>query len=245
MYSPQYQQFPNPLYQRTSASAASSPTSAPNRTYDSLYRHHSSGTGASSRLNAMLAQSPHPPTRPPQLAPPADILSPRRRVHQDGQALQINPYAPTQPPYSPSTIPATPPPLPRHGAATKRTPSQTAASREADAVETLMFMASPGNSGYAARAEHSLQTSPLRSHFLPSEKSPVHDHGYGRGGRNGRLSSEEADPVSVKKEEGEGRRLGFRKAKVPRNVMTAEQDIDAALDRVGSSGEETEEDGGF
>lgn len=85
-------------------------------------------------------------------------------------------------------IPSTPPPRGRP-TSKPRTPSQTAAM-EADALETLLFMSSPGNSAYQSpnrtsqRSSHastlttnvtrtgdSHVTSPLRSHFniVPSE----------------------------------------------------------------------------
>ena len=56
-------------------------------------------------------------------------------------------------------------------AVTHRTPSQNAVL-EADAVETLLFMASPSNSG-----NHSSQFSPVTSapsvHQFPSQRSPL------------------------------------------------------------------------
>ena len=118
----------------------------------------------------------HPPSNQvPRraLAPPANITSgSRRRPNPNGTSN--GPYAAG--PYTPS----------RHlhvsTSSPKRTPSQNAAM-EADAVETLLFMASPGNSGYhpnmSGAAESNLrstapvsssQPSPLRTQFHFNDK---------------------------------------------------------------------------
>jgi hypothetical protein len=117
------------------------------------------------------------------LAPPANIVSgSRRRPTPNGASS--GPYA--SGPYTPS----------RHlhvsTASPKRTPSQNAAM-EADAVETLLFMASPGNSGYhpntSGAAESNLrstapvsssQPSPLRTqfHFHDKLSSPRRKVGF-------------------------------------------------------------------
>jgi hypothetical protein len=110
------------------------------------------------------------------LAPPANIVLGSRRRPTPNGAL-TGPYATG--PYTPSRNLhiSTSSPSP------KRTPSQNAAM-EADAVETLLFMASPGNSGYhpntSGAAESSLrstaptlsssQPSPLRTQFHFNDK---------------------------------------------------------------------------
>ncbi|KAL8708871.1 MAG: hypothetical protein Q9220_006327 [cf. Caloplaca sp. 1 TL-2023] len=96
----------------------------------------------------------------PSLAPPVDIL-PRtaaRRTfaingHQPPPPLQTGtfPALPHPPPSDNGTmIPSTPPPAPHNKPSTIQTPSQQQqkSAMEQDAVETLMFMSSPGNSGY-------------------------------------------------------------------------------------------------
>jgi hypothetical protein len=107
---------------------------------------------------------PAPPTR--SLAPPADIKAGARRrpTPNNGPSLA----GMTASPLFAGRSPAVRPP------GSQRTPSQNAAM-EADAVETLLFMASPNNSGChppsQASQESSLrstlvpQTSPLRAQF--------------------------------------------------------------------------------
>jgi hypothetical protein len=101
------------------------------------------------------------------LEPPADIVpGPRRRPHHANAPptgyRSVNPQRPTGP--------------------KQRTASQNAAM-EADAVETLLFMASPGNSGNQPSssggmastwmsAPTSSQTSPLKSEFSSQELLP-------------------------------------------------------------------------
>lgn len=97
------------------------------------------------------------------LAPPADIVPGSRK------RLTPNGFGGYAPPLQVNTSR----PKPK-----VRTPSQNAAM-EADAVETLLFMASPSNSGHhpatfsqhesSLRSTQESQTSPLRSHFRPEE----------------------------------------------------------------------------
>lgn len=135
-------------------------------TYESFWREHSTS-------NALkYAQPQSPPLGGPSLAPPVDILPRSRR--------RSNPLR-TQPPSLTTNSntsnnhgsislasnltadPATPP----KRSSTLRTPSQKAAM-EQDAVETLLFMSSPGNSGHQPQTR-SVRT-PLRSSFTPLEK---------------------------------------------------------------------------
>jgi len=134
-------------------------------TYESFWREHS-GTSA----HAPSHQAPIAPMSIPSLAPPVDI--------HPGNTKRSGP-PPTQPPrleskdlYISTNHPSTPPSRP----STKtRTPSQQAAV-EKDAVETLLFMSSPGNSGY--HPPHPFGPSsggagtPLRSHVLSEERTP-------------------------------------------------------------------------
>ena len=119
---------------------------------------------------------PHPPSNQASrraLAPPANIVSgSRRRPTPNGTSngpYAGGPYTPTRDLHISTSSP-------------KRTPSQNAAM-EADAVETLLFMASPGNSGYhpntSGAAESNLrstapksssQPSPLRTQFHYNDK---------------------------------------------------------------------------
>ncbi|KAK5943805.1 hypothetical protein PMZ80_003086 [Knufia obscura] len=110
---------------------------------------------SSPRPNTVLMS---PPSTRKALAPPANIVS---RASQQRRRPPPNMQVQTagQPPARPTV---------KH-----RTPSQSAAM-EADAVETLLFMASPNNSG---SAHHSSQFSPVTSapsvHHFPSQTSPL------------------------------------------------------------------------
>lgn len=141
-----------------------------------------SDVGGPTQPNNAAWNRPNGPAHPPSnqasrraLAPPANIVSgTRRRPNPNG--VPNGPYAAGS--YTPSRHlhVSTSSPSP------KRTPSQNAAM-EADAVETLLFMASPGNSSYhpntSAAAESNLrstaptsssQPSPLRTQFHYDEK---------------------------------------------------------------------------
>ncbi|KAI4243247.1 MAG: hypothetical protein L6R40_003615 [Gallowayella cf. fulva] len=109
--------------------------------------------------------------RGPILAPPVDILpgTSRRPRADNMQRPRLNTTNAHPPgsndllsPMGSATTPATPP---RGPASTVRTPSQKSAM-EQDAVETLMFMSSPGNSGYHP-AFHA-PMSPLPKHSITS-----------------------------------------------------------------------------
>jgi hypothetical protein len=108
------------------------------------------GATGRGRLN-ILASSQDPSRR--ALAPPLDIIPGSRRRPAPNAALpRINgPYIQSRPMHS------------ARPHVNQRTPSQNAAM-EADAVETLLFMASPNNSGYNPPSL-SAQTSPLRTQF--------------------------------------------------------------------------------
>jgi hypothetical protein len=119
-------------------------------------------TLASSRLTAVPEmKQPGAPAR--GLAPPADIVSGQRRRPSPNDAARLNGIGPgrsqdlrrlTRP--SPS----------------QRTPSQNAAM-EADAVETLLFMASPNNSGYHPPSQASQESSLRSTQTLSAMTSPL------------------------------------------------------------------------
>lgn len=143
----------------TQVVSTSQPTSM--ATYESFWRQHST----SSTVKSPQMQS-SPPRVGPSLAPPADIL-PRNRRRTSSLRTQP-PFLETA--YNGSyesrstnslgsvTSPATPP----KRMSNVRTPSQKAAM-EQDAVETLVFMSSPGHSGHHPQTR-SIGT-PLRSSF--------------------------------------------------------------------------------
>ncbi|KAI4146726.1 MAG: hypothetical protein L6R39_003352 [Caloplaca ligustica] len=110
----------------------------------------------------------HTSQRGPSLAPPADILP---RNSRQPQTTNMRPprlnttsvHSNGANDLSPHTGPSTPS---RRPASTIRTPSQKA-DAEKDAVETLMFMSSPGNSGYHPAAFYAPQPSPIRDSNTP------------------------------------------------------------------------------
>ncbi|KAI9798477.1 MAG: hypothetical protein M1833_004743 [Piccolia ochrophora] len=133
-----------------------SPMARAPRTYESFWRDH--GTSTTRLRHVQRTTSSTAPSNG-GLAPPADIVpsatySRRSRTADDfepprlsGPAAVKNVSNLSNSPV-PSTCPATPPPIPSSDEARApllRTPSQKAAM-EQDAVETLIFMSSPGNS---------------------------------------------------------------------------------------------------
>ena len=112
--------------------------------YESFWREHE-GISAPKRTGAGGS-----PNEGPSLAPPVDLV-PRNPRRIDGSIPQL-PILHTKNLHSSgnqfdslsSHLPITPPPM---KASKMRTPSQQAAV-EKDAVETLLFMSSPGNSNY-------------------------------------------------------------------------------------------------
>ena len=112
--------------------------------YESFWREHE---GVSAPKHTGAGGSPN---EGPSLAPPVDLV-PRNQRRTDGSIRQLPTLhtkdlhsADNQPGSVSSHLPTTPPPM---KASKMRTPSQQAAV-EKDAVETLLFMSSPGNSNY-------------------------------------------------------------------------------------------------
>jgi len=125
-----------------------------------------SGSGSSSNSDHQPPPRPNPtlmspPSSKKALAPPANIV-PRSSQHRRRPTPNMQVQTGSQP---------APRPAVKH-----RTPSQNAAM-EADAVETLLFMASPNNSG---SAQHSSQFSPVTSapsvHHFSSQTSPLRNN---------------------------------------------------------------------
>ena len=137
-------------------------------------------------------------TQNPQrsLAPAADI----RRSPVKNRPQQPNPGTANLG----LSIPSTPPRRQPQPKLKQRTPSQNAAM-EADAIEGLLFMSSPGNTAHHPYATtNSSQTSPLRSQFAPSDLTPKPrrvQHGYsssmtGRAPRSGQDIDRVLDEMS-------------------------------------------------
>lgn len=137
----------------------------PGASYESFWREHEEEGGPSSRWAQNSASGG------PFLAPPVDIL-PRNSGRLDSTtrqppALRTNMYSPVG-----HLIPRTPSPKKQPK---MRTPSQQAAV-EKDAVETLLFMSSPGNSDYRPLTAPS--GTPLRSEFTPQASRTSHTSVY-------------------------------------------------------------------
>lgn len=129
------------------------PSSHIGAAYDSFWREHEASTAPTA------AQPRSLPAEGPSLAPPVDIL-PRNSRLPDTNAQPSPAVCMSNLPKSSNRLcpktpsPKKPPKL--------RTPSQQAAV-EKDAVESLLFMSSPNNSGYHPRA--ALAESPLKAEF--------------------------------------------------------------------------------
>ncbi|MCJ1358392.1 MAG: hypothetical protein MMC33_008392 [Icmadophila ericetorum] len=127
---------------------------------------------ASSRYNAPH-QSPRTGPKAPSLAPPFDAnpRNPRRTNPNFPQPppLNTNNLSSISASSSTSAKSATPATPPQRRTPTIRTPSQKATAMEKDAIESLLFMASPGNSQHHP-TNSQLPGTPLRKHFLAAEK---------------------------------------------------------------------------
>lgn len=137
----------------------------PSRTYESFWRDHSTTNHPTYRQ--------HQPVNSPQinrLAPPADIRPTASSRRSDSSKLSRPPRMPSHGSNSPRTGPSTP-----HRPDFRDNPAiQTSTQKtlqEQDAIETLLFMSSPGNSGNMGhvfpppRTHVSPQQSPLRAEF--------------------------------------------------------------------------------
>jgi hypothetical protein len=139
-------------------------TESGSRTYESFWRDHST---------AAPSQRPYatsPPTSKASLGPPADIrpTTTSRRSHTP--KFSKPPAIPSQ---GSNSTPRTP-----TQAVPREKPIQTPSQKtiqEQDAIETLLFMSSPGNSGhgpFGARPNPQLspQRSPLRAEFRVQDR---------------------------------------------------------------------------
>lgn len=136
----------------------------PGRTYESFWREHST-SNASRYLHTQNSADG------PSLAPPADIQPRHVRRSDAPQTQPPTLQSSNQHSFSStgSTLSATPATPPQRHATKPRTPSQNAAM-EQDAVETLLFMSSPGNSGYHLPAN--IPATSLRSHLSVVDRNP-------------------------------------------------------------------------
>lgn len=153
--SPRKRVSPQEHYPGSPGNPLGSASSSQASTYEAFWREHSN-TNASSRLPPSDTQQQQ--QAGPSLAPPADI---RPRTHwQQGVGASRQP-----PPLQIGSHPSTPQRRPNTAT---RTPSQQAAV-EKDAVETLLFMSSPGNSGYHPHIPTGARTS-LAANAVPTRQ---------------------------------------------------------------------------
>jgi hypothetical protein len=146
----------------------------PSRTYESFWRDHSTSSYPTYRQSSN--QPTHSPSLSKGLAPPADIRSTNSSRRSDMPKFSKPPRMPHHGSNSPRNGPHTP-----RRVEFRDTPAiQTSAQKtlqEQDAIETLLFMSSPGNSGNMGhafpppRTQASPQQSPLRTEFSAQAKA--------------------------------------------------------------------------
>ena len=198
-----------------------SPSSSKTPTYESFWRQHSARLTTQSQ-----------PTRPagPSLEPPANIFSrnSRRTGPQPAQppalyTKSLSNLSTSSEASAQSFIPATPPPPPQKRATATRTPSQNAAM-EKDAVETLLFMSSPVNSGYHPQNGH-VPGTPVRTPYRTAGEKRV-----GFAGATAGLESSDEEPRGLP------RHRTSRVSDV--GFLDKEDDIDRMLDAMDSSSDD-------
>lgn len=161
-------------------------TESASRTYESFWRDHPT-SGSSQR-------APHATSPPPSkasLAPPADI-----RPGTSSRRSQTPKFSkpPSMPSYRSDPTPRTPTQSDSRDRRGVQTPSQKTI-QEQDAIETLLFMSSPGNSGTMAHGGPfggpaprtnpplgSPQRSPLRAEFRMQDRRVDFGKYVGEGG---------------------------------------------------------------
>ncbi|MCJ1237084.1 hypothetical protein MMC14_005068 [Varicellaria rhodocarpa] len=139
----------------------------------SIQKHH---TRKSSKQT--LTPQSHTGAQAPSLAPPLELGSRHFRRPVQGRVQPPPPdthslsnLSTSSSRSASSAVPATPPP--KRTPVTKTTSQKDAAiekaAMEKDAIETLIFMSSPGNSQYHL-TNSQLPSTPLRNHFLAAQK---------------------------------------------------------------------------
>ncbi|KAL8778429.1 MAG: hypothetical protein Q9203_003234 [Teloschistes exilis] len=173
------------------------------------------------------------PLQGPTLAPPANII-PRKYQRPDQANLQPSRLdtslsykggaEPIFSPLGPSTGPHTPQQRP---SSSVRTPSQKTAM-EQDAVETLIFMSSPGNTGHFSAFRG--PTSPTPAHPVDTRKHV--DFASSRGG----LSASKSGQYS-------SRKPSDRRRAPDIGGLTTASDVDKMLDQMTDDYSSSDEDG--
>ena len=203
----------------------------PSRTYESFWRDHST-TSYPSQRHSSHAQVTSPPSK--SLAPPADIRPTPTSRRSDAPKFGKPPTIPGQRSNSPylNAAPRTPHRTDFRDGTSIQTPTQKTI-QEQDAIETLLFMSSPGNSGNMGhtfpppRTQGSPQQSPLRAEFN------VHARGA-----QGRRVEFEAPPPSRSTESSETGGAEYRskmRSKAVGRDRARGEAIDRLLDEMGDS----------
>jgi hypothetical protein len=146
----------------------------PTRTYESFWRDHSTTNNPNSKFSSQQSATSPPPAR--GLAPPAEIR-PTISSRRSGTPKFSKPPA-ISGQNSNSCLQTSNPRTPNRGEYREHPSIQTPTQKtlqEQDAIETLLFMSSPGNSGNMAhvfppRSQISPQESPLRTEFNPQSR---------------------------------------------------------------------------
>ncbi|TVY82461.1 hypothetical protein LSUE1_G003470 [Lachnellula suecica] len=203
----------------------------PSRTYESFWRDHPTSNLPTHRHSSHTSPQPYK-----SLAPPADIR-PTPTSRRSGTPKFSRP--PTMPGQGSNSSLHSPHPRTPIRAAHRENPLiQTPTQKtlqEQDAIETLIFMSSPGNSGnmghnFPPRCAASPQQSPLRAEFSVQQRK-------GLQGRRVGFEIEETSQSTGSSEAGgaEYRSRHTSRTKVPANARGREEAIDRLLEETGDS----------
>lgn len=206
--SPRKRVSPPEQYPGSPGNPRGSASSSQASTYEAFWREHSNTN--TSRLPLSQTQT----LAGPSLAPPVDI---QPKTHwQQGRSPMRQP-----PPLQIGSHPSTPQRRPNTAT---RTPSQQAAV-EKDAVETLLFMSSPGNSGYHPHTSTGARTS-LTATVVPDRQPLV----------EGQSRSRSVTASTIRKQEPSN---ASQPARAPLSALSG-RDFDRVLDQMSdqSSGDD-------
>ncbi|RDW69263.1 hypothetical protein BP6252_08283 [Coleophoma cylindrospora] len=200
----------------------------PSRTYESFWQDHSSRVQQRHPIHSPAMSPPAPKL---SLAPPADIRPTSHSRRSDpkfsrpptipGQSRSDLSQSSNQSVHTPRT------PNRDFNENPIQTPTQKSL-REQDAIETLVFMSSPGNSGNVGNGMPPLV--PRRSQMSPAQTSPLkHEFGsQSRGAQGRRVNFEKIDSIS-------NHLGGYNSGRSKMNTKTRPEDIDKMLDEMGDS----------
>jgi hypothetical protein len=211
----------------------------PSRTYESFWRDHSTTSFPAQRLSTHAPRASPPLSK--ALAPPADIRPTPSSRRSDTPKFSKPPPIPghgSNSPYHAST-----PRTPHRGDVRENAVIQTPTQKtiqEQDAIETLLFMSSPGNSGNMGhtfppppRIQGSPQQSPLRTEFnVPPRSAPGRRVEFERAATSGSGGSSEAGGAEYRSK---------IKGKAVLRDQARREAIDRLLDETGDSSSDEEE----